>query len=211
MIFIFARIIVNIWLEQSLPLKRFKIPGQTLTLHTLHKTIFQTLCTLPVEDNGLLFVSGTVHAELIREETEYGGMRVSLEARLGRAKISLQIDIGFGDAVIPKALIKRFSVILDFPAPQLTMYSRETAIAEKYKTMVRLGAITSRRATSCCAAQPLTIRRMRQRITAASARTHPNPGIHACKWRSARVPRSVWPEHLSRTRRRDWLQAIGAW
>ncbi len=73
------------------------------------------------------------------------------------------------------------------------------------------GTITSRRATSCCAAQPLTIRRMRQRITAASARTHPSPGIHACRRRSARVPRSVWLEHLSRARRRDWLQAIGAW
>lgn len=108
------------------------------------KTIFQTLCTLPVEDDGLLFVSETVHAEPIREETEYGGMRISLEARLGRAKIPLQIDIGFGDAIIPKALIERFPVILDFPAPQLTMYSRETAIAEKYETMVRLGAINSR-------------------------------------------------------------------
>jgi hypothetical protein len=63
----------------------------------------------------------------------------------------------------------------------------------------------------CCAAQPLTIRRMRRRITAASARTRPSQGIHACKRRSARVPRSVWLEHPSRARRRDWLQAIDAW
>jgi len=55
------------------------------------------------------------------------------------------------------------------------------------------------------------IRRMRQLITAASAQTHPSPDIHACKWRSARVPRSVCPEPLSPTRRRDWLQSIGAW
>ena len=48
-------------------------------------------------------------------------------------------------------------------------------------------------------------------ITASSVRIHPSPGIHACKRRSARVPMSVWLEHLSRTRRRDWLQAIGAW
>jgi len=78
---------------------------------------------------------------------------------------------------------------------------------------MRSGALTSRRATSCCAAPPLTIRQMPQLplITASSARTHPSLGIHACKRRSARVPRSVWFEHLSRTRRRDWLQAIGAW
>src|SRR4030065_1170221 len=48
-------------------------------------------------------------------------------------------------------------------------------------------------------------------ITASSARTRPSPGIHACKRRSARVPRLVGLEHLLRTRRRDCLQAIGAW
>ena len=48
-------------------------------------------------------------------------------------------------------------------------------------------------------------------ITAASARTRPSPGIQACKRRGARVPRLVWLEPLSRTRRRDWPQAIGAW
>jgi len=48
-------------------------------------------------------------------------------------------------------------------------------------------------------------------ITASSARTRPSQGIHGCKRRSARVPRSVRLEHPSRTRRRDWLQAIGAW
>ena len=42
-------------------------------------------------------------------------------------------------------------------------------------------------------------------INAASTRTRPNRGIHACKRRSARVPRLVWLEHLSQTRRRDWL------
>jgi len=48
-------------------------------------------------------------------------------------------------------------------------------------------------------------------ITASSARTRPSPGFHACKRRSARVPRLVWLEPLWLTRRRDWLQAIGAW
>lgn len=48
-------------------------------------------------------------------------------------------------------------------------------------------------------------------ITAASARTRPTPGIHGCIWRSAPVPRSVWFEHRAQARRRDWLQAIGAW
>ena len=48
-------------------------------------------------------------------------------------------------------------------------------------------------------------------ISASSARTRPSPGIHACTRRSVRVPRLVWLEPLSRTRRRDWLRASGAW
>jgi hypothetical protein len=48
-------------------------------------------------------------------------------------------------------------------------------------------------------------------VIPSSARTRPSPGIHACKRRNARVPRLVLLEHLSRTRRRDCLQAIGAW
>jgi len=108
------------------------------------KSIFQSVCGLPVTDDGLMFPANTVNAEPIREDTEYGGMRVTIEARLGRAKIPLQIDIGFGDAITPKALIEQFPVLLDFPAPQLAMYPRETAIAEKYETIVRRGLINSR-------------------------------------------------------------------
>jgi hypothetical protein len=48
-------------------------------------------------------------------------------------------------------------------------------------------------------------------ITASSARTRPSPGIHACKRRSARVPKLTWLELRSPTRQRDWRQAIGAW
>lgn len=48
-------------------------------------------------------------------------------------------------------------------------------------------------------------------VTASSARTRPNPGIRACKRRSARVPRSAWTEPPWRARHWDWLQAIGAW
>jgi len=91
-----------------------------------------------------VFLSGPVHVESIRADTEYGGMRVTMEARLGQARIPLQVDIGCGDAITPKAKIEKFPVLLDFPAPQLPMYPKETSIAEKYETMVRRGLINSR-------------------------------------------------------------------
>jgi len=108
------------------------------------KEIFQSICMVPVGDDGLVFDADSVKAETIREDTEYGGIRVNLQAKLGKSKIPIQVDIGFGDAITPKALIERFPALLDFPAPELAMYTKETAIAEKYETIVRRGIINSR-------------------------------------------------------------------
>jgi len=108
------------------------------------KTIFQDIRSLAVEDDGLVFLSTPVRVESIRADAEYGGLRVTLEARLGQARISLQVDIGFGDAITPKAKIEEFPALLDFPAPHLPMYPKVTSIAEKYETMVRRGIINSR-------------------------------------------------------------------
>jgi len=108
------------------------------------KEIFQGICGTTVEDDGLAFIERTVHIAPIREEDAYGGMRVTLESRLGKARIPLQVDIGFGDVVTPKAVNVDFPVLLDFPAPHVAVYPRETAIAEKFETMVRLGIVNSR-------------------------------------------------------------------
>ena len=56
----------------------------------------------------------------------------------------MQIDIGFGDVVYPKPEISELPGMLDFPAPQLLCYSRESAIAEKFEAMVALGSLNSR-------------------------------------------------------------------
>lgn len=63
--------------------------------------IFQNLCSLTVEPDGLTFDSDSVHVSEIREGQTYLGLRVKLVARLGTARIPVQVDIGFGDTVIP--------------------------------------------------------------------------------------------------------------
>ena len=52
--------------------------------------------------DGLVFLPGSVRAMAIQDKQEYHGIRINLRAMLGRARIDLQIDIGFGDAVTPK-------------------------------------------------------------------------------------------------------------
>lgn len=67
-----------------------------------------------------------------------------LLARLGNARIQLQIDIGFGDAITPGAVLVDYPALLDFPAPSIRSYPRETVVAEKFQAMVMLGIANSR-------------------------------------------------------------------
>lgn len=108
------------------------------------RDIFRDLCELPVAQDGLAFESDSVKAEEIREDNLYQGVRVTLVTRLGKARVPIQVDIGFGDAVTPKPVQTDFPTLLDFPAPRLAMYPRETVVAEKFEAMVRLGLANSR-------------------------------------------------------------------
>ena len=105
--------------------------------------IFKELCDIQQGD-GLVFVPNSVSAVEIREGAEYEGVRVTMESYLGEARIPLQIDIGFGDVVIPQAGVEGFPTILDMPAPRLRTYSRDSVVAEKYEAIVRLGIANSR-------------------------------------------------------------------
>ena len=107
-------------------------------------TIFQEICGLPVEDDGLVFLAPSVHGERIKEDQEYEGLRLRMSCRLENARIPIQIDIGFGDVVMPAAADVTYPVLLDFPAPVLPAYSRESVVAEKFHAMVVLGIANSR-------------------------------------------------------------------
>lgn len=108
------------------------------------EAVFRAICTGEVEPDGLAFDPESVHVQPIREAQEYGGMRVGLTARLGTARLPLQVDIGFGDIVVPDAAQVAFPTLLDFPAPILRVYSQESVIAEKLHAMVVLGRLNSR-------------------------------------------------------------------
>lgn len=117
-----------------------KIDNSTETIMAVIKKV----CDMKVEDDGMHFDSKTLSAHKITEDADYGGVRVRIQARLGNAKISLQIDIGFGDKIVPAPRRVKYPVILDFPAPALNGYTMESTIAEKYQAMVKLGVANSR-------------------------------------------------------------------
>jgi predicted nucleotidyltransferase component of viral defense system len=108
------------------------------------KAIFKDISQIQFDDDGLIYLSDTVYVNEIREEQQYGGFRVTLTAMLGAAKIHLQVDCAFGDAITPDPVVRDFPTLLDLPAPQILTYPKETAVAEKFEAIVRLGVANSR-------------------------------------------------------------------
>ncbi|HKI33410.1 MAG TPA: nucleotidyl transferase AbiEii/AbiGii toxin family protein [Gemmataceae bacterium] len=108
------------------------------------EAVFRAVCSQPVEDDGLQFPAEAVRGERIREDQLYGGIRVHGEARLENARIPVQVDVGFGDAVTPAPAEIAYPTLLDLPAPALLAYPWETVVAEKFQAMVALGLTNSR-------------------------------------------------------------------
>jgi Nucleotidyl transferase AbiEii toxin, Type IV TA system len=87
-------------------------------------------------DAGPCGPAATEAVEPIREDRDYGGRRVKLEVRLGRARIDLQIDVGFGDASTPKAEYVAYPTLLGMEPPRHR--------ASPQEALVTLGMANSR-------------------------------------------------------------------
>jgi hypothetical protein len=105
---------------------------------------FREICQIEVED-GIAFDPALVKGSVIREGAGYGGVRIDLLAKLDGARIVLQVDIGFGDAVTPAPESVSYPVLLeDLPAPQLRSYPKYTVVAEKFHAVCLLGLANTR-------------------------------------------------------------------
>jgi len=108
------------------------------------ENIFREVCSVGVSEDGIAFDTESVQATPIREGQSYHGQRVTLTARLGKARIHVQVDIGFGDVVTPDAEQIEYPTLLELPAPRIKACPRETVVAEKLHAMVVLGIANSR-------------------------------------------------------------------
>lgn len=104
---------------------------------TAIRRMVNTICAVPCPEDGLNFDVGSVDVSPIRADEEYQGHRVILSAFLGSARIRVQIDLGFGDAVVPMPEKADYPTLLPgLPTPHLRAYPREASIAEKFEAMV---------------------------------------------------------------------------
>ena len=109
------------------------------------REIVTAICTVTCPEDGLLFDLDTIRVSSIHAGQRYQGQRVKMVCRLGKARIPIQIDFGFGDVVKPGPHEAQLNTLLEgIPAPSLQVYPLVTSIAEKLDAMVSLGKRNSR-------------------------------------------------------------------
>ena len=126
------------------PTRDLDFTGYGSSEHEAVLACFRDLCQAPEVDDSLVFDAHSLTVEEIKEDAEYGGIRVRFLAWLGKSRIQMQIDVGFGNAIHPGALDIEYPTLLDDPAPSIRAYPKEAVIAEKFQAMVQLGEGNSR-------------------------------------------------------------------
>jgi hypothetical protein len=142
-------------LKGALMFMVWQVPGRRTTLDidllarydnriTAIEKVIDDVCNIKVIPDGLIFDPSTIKGQRIKEAADYEGIRVKFRGFLGRTRITMQVDIGFGDSVYPRPSAIDYPVILDFPKPHLRGYPVESVISEKFEAMVKFGLLNSR-------------------------------------------------------------------
>ena len=99
-----------------------------------------------VSDDGLWFDDASLVVEPIRNDMAYGGVRAKFRTMLGKVRIPVQVDVGFGDAMVSGPETREFPPLLGgLPTATLKVYPVCTVVAEKFEALVRLDAQNTRK------------------------------------------------------------------
>ena len=93
-------------------------------------------------DNGVSFDVKDVSN--IIDEMEYPGIRVTMNANVGRLITPLKIDISTGDVITPRAIEFNYDLLLEDRSISLWSYNLETILAEKLQTVLARGILNTR-------------------------------------------------------------------
>lgn len=133
------------WVEASFrPTRDLDLLGYGENSPEAIRDTFRAICNEPVEDDGVVFDIDGLEATSIREDLEYGGVRVRTQATIAGARIPIQVDVGFGDAITPGPIEIDYPALLDAPAPHLRAYPIQTVVAEKFHAIATRGITNSR-------------------------------------------------------------------
>ena len=136
--------LVKLWTEDENRVTRdadFLGHGESAEDHL--KAVFAEILSIETDD-GLVFDTDAITASPIREAQEYGGVRLKTTAYIGRTRIPITIDIGFGDAIADPGYTIDYPSLLNMPTANIRAYPPSTVIAEKFQAIVDLGLANGR-------------------------------------------------------------------
>lgn len=139
-------LLFGIELELGRPTRDIDFLGKALPSDLdLIKTVFREIASTKVHDDGVRFDPESVRTDKIKEDADYEGVRVKMDAYLDKATVTLQIDIGFGDVIVPDVVEMDFPAMLDLnDPPVIKAYSLESVLAEKLEAAVKLSLANGR-------------------------------------------------------------------
>lgn len=106
---------------------------------------FKEICSVPFEEDGVIFDVEYITAQNITEFKDYHGIRLSIPVKMDSIAQVLTMDIGFGDVVTPSPVNLDFPILLEhLPCANILAYSLETVIAEKMHAIIDLADQSSR-------------------------------------------------------------------
>jgi predicted nucleotidyltransferase component of viral defense system len=117
------------------------IKGLPLTKDNI-TNIMDEICNIEIDDNVTLKIN---KVELIREDDDYGGYRITFEAKYNNEMpVIMKIDITTGDKITYKEIEYSFTLMLEDRKIQIWSYNVETIIAEKFEAIVKRGVLSTR-------------------------------------------------------------------
>ncbi len=114
------------------------------TEENLARMVTDICNTVVPQDDGMQFDCAALQTERIKEDAEYEGVRIVFPAYLGSTRLSMRIDVGIDDAIVPAPETVNYPTLLDDPRPELKGYTPASVVAEKFEAMVKLGSVNSR-------------------------------------------------------------------
>jgi predicted nucleotidyltransferase component of viral defense system len=104
----------------------------------------RAICAISFPEDAVRFDTDSIHLQAIRERNAYQGQRAKIAVYIGKARVTLQIDIGIGDSVYPSPVFRTIPSLLDLSGPEVSSYPIETVISEKLEAIVAISMLTSR-------------------------------------------------------------------
>jgi len=104
-------------------------------------SIFERILKVPIPDDVKFILKGI---EEIREESEYGGYRISIEIAYETVVVPLKIDVSTGDIITPKEVLYSFDLLFEDRNIEILAYNFETVLAEKFETIISRGIFNTR-------------------------------------------------------------------